>query len=130
MSLVQKISDLASAVGAELKSRITAYHPGVAKAWVCFGYVGDQMVIRAAYNVAGVSRLAAGKYRVHFARALSDANYAWHATARDGGAQAPLQFAGARLSEELKTPDYVEVVCVSATGRLADSPEMNLIVLR
>lgn len=130
MSLFQKISELASAVGAELKSRITPYHPGVAKAWVCFGYVGDQMVIRAAYNVAGVSRLAAGKYRVDFARPMPDAKYAWQAFARQAGGQSSLQFAAARSTVEAKTADYLEMICVSASGTLADSPEMNLMVLR
>lgn len=130
MSLVQKISDLATAIGSQIKVRITAEHPCVAKAWVCFGYVGEQMVIRAAYNVQGVTRLGVGKYRVYFAHALLDANYAWLATARDGGAQAPLQFAGARLSEELKTTDFIDVVCASPSGKFSDTPEMSLMVLR
>ena len=130
MNLVQKISDLATAVGAEVKSRITAYHPGVAKAWVCFGYVGDQMVIRAAYNVEAVTRLVAGKYRVDFARAMPDAKYAWHVFARQGGSQASMQFGAARPTAEAKTADYLEVICVTANGTLVDTPEMNLMVLR
>ena len=130
MSLVQKISDLATAIGVEVKSRITAYHPGVAKAWVCFGYVGNQMVIRAAYNVQDVIRLAAGKYRVTFTRAMPDAKYAWHAFARQGGGQSSLQFAAARPTAEAKTADYLEVICVTASGTLADTPELNLMVLR
>ncbi len=130
MSLVQKISDLATAVGAEVKSRITAYHPGVAKAWVCFGYVGAQMVVRAAYNVQSVARLAAGKYRVTFTRAMPDAKYAWIAFAREGGGQASQQFAAARFTAEAKTADYLEVICVTASGTLSDTPEMNLTVLR
>jgi hypothetical protein len=130
MSLVQKISDLATAVGAEVKSRITAYHPGVAKAWVCFGYVGEQMVVRAAYNVQSVIRLEAGKYRMNFIRAMPDAKYAWHAFARQGGSQASLQFPAARPTAEAKTADYLEVICVTASGTLSDTPEMNLMVLR
>jgi hypothetical protein len=130
MSLVQKISDLAMAVGAEVKSRITAYHPAVAKAWVCFGYVGNQIVIRAAYNVQSVTRLAAGKYRVTFARGMPDAKYAWHAFARQGGGQTSQQFAAARPTAEAKTADYLEVICVTASGTLSDTPEMNLMVLR
>ena len=130
MSLVQKISDLATAVGAEVKSRITAYHPGVPKAWVCFGYVGNQMVVRAAYNVEGVTRLATGRYRVNFTRAMPDAKYAWHAFARQGGGQASLQFAAARPTADAKTAGYLEVVCVTASGTLSDTPEMNLMVLR
>lgn len=130
MSLVQKISALATAVGVEIRSRITANHPGVAKAWVCFGYVGDQVVIRAAYNVRSVSRLAAGKYRVNFAAAMPDANYCWLALARNAGNQSALKFAAARTSAELKTVEYVEVICATQAGTLADSPEMNVMVLR
>jgi len=130
MSLVQKISDLASAMGSELKSRISALHPGVAKAWVCFGYVGNQVVLRAGYNVQSVTRIAAGKYRVNFARAMPDAKYAWSAFARQGGGQSSLQFAAVRSTAEAKTAEYVEVICVSANGTLSDTPEMNLTVLR
>jgi len=130
MSLVQKISDLAVAMGVEVKSRITAYHPGVAKAWVCFGYVGNQMVTRAAYNVQSVTRLAVGKYRVTFTRAMPDAKYAWHAFARQGGGQSSLQFAAARPTAEAKTADYLEVICVTPSGTLSDTPELNLMVLR
>ena len=130
MSLVQKISDLATAIGVEVKSRITAYHPGVAKAWVCFGYAGGQMVVRAGYNVQSVIRLATGKYRVNFTRAMPDAKYAWHAFARQGGGQASMQFAAARTTAEAKTPDYVEVICATQAGTLSDTPEMNLMVLR
>lgn len=130
MSLVQRISDLATAIGAQVKARLTADHPGVAKAWVCFGYVDDQMVIRAAYNVQDVTRTGAGKYRVNFATAMPDAKYAWHAFARQGGGQTSLQFAAARPTAEAKTADYVEVICVTASGTLSDTPEMNLMVLR
>ncbi len=130
MNLVQKISDLAVAVGTEVKSRITAYHPGVAKAWVCFGYVGGQMVTRAGYNVQGVTRLAAGRYRVDFTRSMPDAKYAWHVFARQAGGQASLLFASARATAEAKTADYLEVICVTASGTLSDTPELNLMVLR
>lgn len=130
MSLAQKISDFAAAVGAEVKSRITASHPGVAKAWVYFGYVGEQLVVRAAYNVQSVTRLAAGKYRVHFARAMPDANYVWHALARDAGSKGAPAVAADRSVEDAKTADFIDVVCVSAAGKLSDTPEMNLLVLR
>lgn len=40
MSLASRISALASRVGLEVKTKIDATHPGVARAWVCFGYVG------------------------------------------------------------------------------------------
>lgn len=130
MSLVQKISKLATAVGTEIKSRITAFHPGVAKAWVCFGYVGGQIVVRDGYNVQSVSRQATGKYRVQFARSMPDAKYAWHAFARQGSGQTAPQFAAARSTAEAKTADYLEVICVTASGTLVDTAEMNLVVMR
>lgn len=130
MSLVKNIADLAKAIGLEIKARITAHHPGVAKAWVCFGYVGDQMVIRAAYNVQSVTRMAAGQYRVTFTRAMPDAKYSWLAFARQAGNQSTLQFAVARPSAEAKRADYVEVICVTQNGTLSDTPEMNLTVMR
>lgn len=129
MSLVQKISDLATAVGAEVKSRITAYHPGVAKAWVCFGYVGDQMVTWAAYNVQSVTRLAAGKYRVTFTRAMPDANYCWLAFALSASDQPEFNVAVAGNAAG-KTPDHVEVICATQAGTLSDTSELNLMVLR
>ena len=45
MSLASRISALASRVGLEVKTKIDATHPGVARAWVCFGYVGTQVVV-------------------------------------------------------------------------------------
>ena len=73
MSLASRISALASRVGLEVKTKIDATHPGVARAWVCFGYVGTQVVVRASHNVASVTRTAAGRYRVTFAAPMPDA---------------------------------------------------------
>jgi hypothetical protein len=42
MSLASRISALASRVGLEVKTKIDATHPGLARAWVCFGYVGSR----------------------------------------------------------------------------------------
>lgn len=63
MSLASRISALASRVGLEVKTKIDATHPGLARAWVCFGYVGNQIVVRSSHNVASVTRTAAGRYR-------------------------------------------------------------------
>ncbi|MCX7916093.1 MAG: hypothetical protein N3A53_07300, partial [Verrucomicrobiae bacterium] len=82
MSLASRISALASRIGIEVKSKIGASHPGVARAWVSFGYTGTQIVLYAAYNVASVARTAAGRYRVTFTTAMPDANYCWTALAR------------------------------------------------
>jgi hypothetical protein len=130
MSLVGNIADLALAIGRELKSRITADHPGVAKAWVCFGYVGNAIVIRASFNVLSVTRLAPGKYRVNFVRPMPDAGYCWSAFARNAGKQSALKFASARVTAETKTTTYVEVICATQAGTPSDTTELNLMVFR
>ena len=79
MSLASRISALASRVGLEVRPRSTPPIPALARAWVCFGYVGTQVVVRASHNVASVTRTAAGRYRVTFAVAMPDANYCWTA---------------------------------------------------
>lgn len=55
---------------------------GIAKAWVVFdGFSGT---IKAAFNVSGVSRTAAGVYILTFGTALADANYAWSGAVGNG----------------------------------------------
>jgi len=130
MNLVQNIASLAQAIATEIKQRLTPEHASVAKAWVCFGVVRSQLVIRAAYNVANVLRMATGKYRVVFATPLPDANYAWFAFARNAGDASSMKFAAARVSAEAKTAEYVEVICTTASGTLSDSTELNLVVFR
>ncbi len=57
--------------------------PALCKAWVRFS--GSNGVIFAGYNVADVSRVAAGKYRIDFTTPLNDQNPAWAGTAGDSG---------------------------------------------
>ena len=130
MSLSQRISDLAVAIGRQLKTCISAQHPGVARAWVSFGYVGSKVVILSSFNVHSVSREATGKYRVTFATPMLDANYCWSAFARNSGSQSTLKVASARVTAEVKTADYVELICTSQAGTLSDTSEMNLMVYR
>ena len=130
MSLARSIARLAAAIGREIKTRITADHPSVAKAWVCFGYVGSQVVIRAAYNVQSVTRIANGRYRVTFHTPMPDADYCWTAFARNAGNQSVMKFASARVNAEAKTTDSVEVICVTQAGTLSDTTELNLTVFR
>ncbi|MCX7246653.1 MAG: hypothetical protein NTX31_03100, partial [Burkholderiales bacterium] len=63
MSLSQRIADLAAAIGRQVKTRISADHPGVARAWVSFGYASNRITIRSSFNVRSVTREATGKYR-------------------------------------------------------------------
>ena len=64
MSLASSIGALAARIGFEVKTKIDATHPGLARVWVSFGYVGGQVVIASARNVASVVRTAAGRYPV------------------------------------------------------------------
>lgn len=130
MTLARNIADLATAIGREIKTRITAEHPGVAKAWVCFGTVGNQVGIRASFNVQSVTRIAVGKYRVTFATRMPDTSYCWTAFVRNAGNQTALKIAAARVNAEAKTTQYVEVICATQTGTLSDTTELNLTVFR
>ncbi|MBS0214044.1 MAG: hypothetical protein JSR26_12855 [Proteobacteria bacterium] len=130
MSLATRISALASRIGLEVKTKIDASHPGVAKAWVCFGYAGGQVVIRAAYNVASVTRTAAGRYRVNFATAMPDANYCWTALARSSTNNGTQRIAIVRSSTDQKTAQYVDISCATTSASFDDSSEINLTVFR
>jgi hypothetical protein len=134
MNLAQHITDLAQRLALELKTRITADHPGVAKAWVCFGVSGSgdeaEVVVRAGFNVQSVTRTSTGRFRVTFSTPLADANYCWQAFARNAGQQHSMKYAAARVLAESKTAEFVEVICATASGNLSDTSEMNLTVWR
>lgn len=130
MDLARRIADLATHVAVEIKSRITADHPGVARAWVDFGYVKGQVIVRASFNIAAVTRLAEGKFRVIFSPPLADSNYCWIAFARNAGNQTSMKFAAVRAIAEAKTREYVDVVCTTSAGTFSDSSEINLVVFR
>ena len=130
MSLAIRITALASRIGIEVKTKIDASHPGVARAWVCFGYVDSQIVIRAAHNVASVTRTAAGRYRVTFATAMPDDGYCWTALARSSTNTGQQRVALVRASSDLKTAQYVDVSCATAASSFDDSSEINLVVYR
>jgi hypothetical protein len=130
MNLATRIANLAAAVAAEIRSRITADHPGVAKAWVCFGCNDAQVTILSAFNVQGVIRITDGRYRVTFATAMKDANYCWQAFARNAGNQSSMKQAAARSTAELKTAEYVDVICTTQAGSFSDTTELNVTVWR
>ena len=128
MSLATRLTALASRIGLEVKTKIDASHPGVAKAWVCFGYVSNQVVIRASYNVASVARLGAGRYRVTFASAMPDADYCWVASALKNATILGLQrIALVRASADTKTAQHLDVSCASSTAA-TDADEFNVTV--
>lgn len=130
MSLASRIAALADRVGLEVKTKIGASHPGVARAWVCFGYVGNQIVLRAAHNVANVTRTAAGRYRITFATPMPDANYCWTALARSSVDSGQQRIALIRATSDVKTAQYVDVSCATTATSFADSSEINLMVFR
>jgi len=123
------MSMLASRIGAEIKGLIRPEHPGLARAWVSFGYVGSSIDQFSSHNVAGVTRLAKGRYRIDFATAFADANYCWVASARSSSTST-IRFAAVRTTADAKTADYLELVCTSSSGWLADTTELNLVVYR
>ena len=134
MNLAQHITELAQRVALELKTRITAEHSGVAKAWVCFGIEGSGskalLVVRASFNVSSVTRISTGQYRVTFFNPMPDASYCWQAFARNAGSQSSMKHAGSRATAEAKTAQFVDVICTSSSGSLSDTTEMNLTVWR
>ena len=130
MSLASRITALASRIGLEVKTKIDATHPGLARAWVCFGYVSSQIVVRSSHNVASVTRLGTGRYRVTFATAMPDDGYCWTALARSSTNSGTQRFATVRASTDDKTPQHVDVRCTTAGGAATDSTEINLAVYR
>lgn len=130
MSLVAQLSALATSVGTEIKGLIRPEHPGLARAWVNFGYVSGTVQLRAAYNVASVTRLRKGRYRINFETPFPDAKYCWVATGRSNTATRTIRFAAARGTTDGKTANYIELVCTSSAASLADTPEISLVVYR
>lgn len=130
MSLASRISALASRVGLEVKTKIDATHPGLARAWVCFGYVGNQIVVRSSHNVASVTRTSTGRYRVTFATAMPDANYCWTALARSSTNSGTQRIAIVRSTTDQKTAQFVDISCATASASFDDSSEINLAVFR
>lgn len=130
MSLASQLSALASRIGNEIKGLIRPDHPGLARAWVNFGYVNGAVQLRAAYNVASVTRLAAGRYRIQFETVMPDAKYCWVATGRSNANSGTVRFAAARGTADSKVEAGLEIVCTSSSGSLADTTEISLVVFR
>jgi hypothetical protein len=130
MSLSDRIASLAARIGIEVKSKIDGSHPGLARAWVSFGYVTGQMVMHSTRNVVSVERLATGRYRVHFTQPMPDTSYAWIALARSSTDNGTQRIAIARASADEKTVNHVDVACATMATSFADSTEINLVVYR
>lgn len=129
MSLATRVSALAVRIGQEIKGLVRPTHPGLARAWANFGYTGAAIRLGPSYNVASVTRLAAGQYRVTFASAFADADYCWVASARSDSGLLTVRYSAAR-SADGKTASTLDLVCTNSSGALADTSEMNLVVFR
>jgi len=130
MSLAARIAALASRIGLKVKTKVDASHPGLARAWANFGYVGGAVQLRAAHNVASVTRLAPGRYRVSFASPLPDANYCWVGVARSNTHMGTQRLLIVRATADEKTPTHLDVTCATTAASFADSTEINLVVYR
>lgn len=130
MSLASQLALLATRIGNEIRGLIRPDHPGLARAWANFGYEGGAMELRAAHNVASVTRLATGRYRITFATPFAGTDYCWVATGRSNVATGTIRFAAARSTTDGKTVAALDIVCVSGAGSLADSTEISLVVYR
>ena len=87
-------------------------------------------MIASAHNVASVVRTAAGRYRVHFAVAMPDANYCWTALARSSTNSGTQRIAIVRSTSDQKTAQYVDISCATSSASFSDSSEINLTVFR
>jgi hypothetical protein len=130
MSLVSRLTSVITAIGAEVKNRISADHPGVARAWVCFGYINNTIQIQSSFNVASVTRLSSGRYRITFATPFADNQYCWVAMGRSNTATGTIRFASDRSTTDNKNTSNLELVCTSGSASLADSTEINVVVYR
>lgn len=130
MTLARNIADLAEATAREIKARAPTDHPGLARAWVCFAVAHSQVVIRAAFNIARVTRLAKGTYRVEFAEPMPDSHYCWQAFARSGRRGSSLKHATASAHRDVKCRCSVDVICTTRSGKRTDTAELNLTVFR
>ena len=130
MSLTAKVSALTIRLAREIKHLVRPEHPGLARAWVSFGYADGTIRIGAAHNVASVTRQATGRYRITFATPFADARYCWVAFARSTVNSGTARMALARQTSDAKTTRYIEVACATGSTSFADTSEMNVVVYR
>lgn len=129
MSLSAQLTALAARIGSEIKGLVRADHPGLARAWVTFGWNGSALEIAASYRVAAVQRLGVGRYRVEFSPPFADAHYCWTASGRSAGATGAIRFVVARRIDA-KTPTYLDLIVSTSKNNFADAAEVNLVVFR
>ncbi|CAK0750236.1 conserved hypothetical protein [Gammaproteobacteria bacterium] len=122
MSLTVQISALTGRIAHELNTRITADHPGLARAWVCLQERDCRVAVLACYNVQDVTRLSKGLYRVTWAIPMQDDRYLCLATGTPWYQTAP------RI--EARTERFVDVRGPSVLGFHPNRIAISLLVYR
>jgi hypothetical protein len=97
------------------------------KAWVNFNGTGT-VAIRASLNVSSITDNGAGRYRINFTTAMSDANYAANLT---GGAATDLSGVACSTFSGGYNTAYIDVNCfVTSNGVFYDPAVYNALITR
>lgn len=75
MNLAQRIVQLADRVGQEVKHKVDADHPSLARAWATLDSSSGEVRLCTGYNVSRVERTASSQYRLRFLTPVADARY-------------------------------------------------------
>ncbi|MBN8243315.1 hypothetical protein JF546_09860 [Nitratireductor aquimarinus] len=102
--------------------QVNSVLPGTAKAWVNFNGTGS-VAIRDSFNVSSITDLGTGKYRINFASAMPNANYA--VCGSSGGDVATY----GNLKTEAQYTSRVEVGTHSSQGADKDLPLVSVIIM-
>lgn len=97
------------------------YHKSAAKAWVNFNGTGV-IAIRDSYNVASITDLGIGNYRITFDTNMSNTNYAVVGGGNRNGVNTPNS-----IEISVRTTTHVEVLCGTSTGSV-DLEMVSLVV--
>lgn len=106
---------------------LSALSPGCAKAWVAFdgdsGNTGSGARFPTTFfNVASISSLAIGKYRINFATSFLSGNYALIGTCRQTSSHTWVQPTTAF------EPTYVDINIRNSAGTLQDSDYISILI--
>jgi hypothetical protein len=110
-------------------------HPSAIKAWVCFTVSGGTVTTQAQFNIASVTRNAAGDYTIAFTNAMADANYVVSGTANANSAtNAQLVvnlYATASAGTGIdKTTAHVRVLVANgSSGTPVDMGQINILIV-
>lgn len=103
--------------------------PALSTAWVNFN--GITMSIKAAHNVASVTRVSAGVYTITFSSAMANANYAVAYSAGTGNGRWMYLYNGTfntTDSTSTKTTGSVRVMFADGGGSAVDNADISVII--